>query len=153
MLNQLSPGYLQAIKREHHTIGEKAHQLELVRREAVARNWPISLIRDTSIRLRELEQILQEHFVREEEGGFLDEAVCNSPQYAAESSRLMHEHSEILGRIREMLARSSDRLAADPSLAYPFAKSLEATLRQLLMHETRENVLLKKAFNLDSDSI
>ena len=153
MLNQLSPGYLEAIKREHRTIGEKTHQLETMLREAVTRGWPTGLVRDLATRLRDLEQTLQQHFVREEEGGFLDEAVCTAPQYAAETSRLMHEHTEILARIREMITKATDKLTVDPSQSYPFAKSLESTLRQLLMHETRENALLKKAFNLDSDAI
>jgi hypothetical protein len=153
MLNQLSPGYVEAIKREHRAIGEQAHQLQATLRDAVARGWPAGVVEDLAIRMKTLERTLVQHFAQEEEGGFLDEAVCSAPQYAAETSRLMHEHTEILARLREMIVRATGKLAAEPSQSYPFAKSLEATLRQLLMHETHENGLLKKAFNLDSDAI
>jgi len=153
MLNQLSPSYLEAIKREHRTIGEQAHQLEKALRETVLQGWPASSIHDLATRLTALERTLRKHFAKEEDGGFLDEAVSTAPQYRAETSRLLHEHPEILARIREMIARSTDELTANSSLSFPFTKSLEATLRQLLMHETHENALLQKAFNLDSDTI
>jgi hypothetical protein len=152
-LNQLSPGYLEAIKREHRTIGEQAHQIDVLLRKSVAHGWTAGLIHALALRLKELEETLQRHFTSEEEGGFLDEAVCSAPQHATESTRLMHEHTEILSWIREMFAWANDKLVSDPSQSFSFGKSLEATLRQLLMHETRENSLLRKAFNLDPDAI
>lgn len=153
MLNQLSPNYVEAIKREHRTIGEQAHRLEVLLHDAVERGWPAGLIHAIANRLKALEETLQRHFALEEDGGFLDEAVCSAPHHAAETTRLMHEHTEILARLREMISLATDKLVSAPSQSFSFAKSLQAVLRQLLMHETREHDLLKKAFNLDSDAL
>ena len=153
MLHQLPKSFVDAIKSEHRMICAKAYQLESALHEATAQKWSLNMIQEVTNRLTDLEHCLHDHFEREEQGGFLDEAAANAPRVAVESAHLMRDHTEILARIREMIEHAKHNQATDALEWFPFAQSLRALLRQLLAHETQENALLRNAFNLDAEAL
>lgn len=91
---------------------------------------------------------LQAHFEREEQGGYLEEAMTRVPDLTPQANQLQKQHAEFLQLAERMVADAQcgdqpagvwQRLLADYAL---FAK-------QLLAHEAAENRLLGRAFNED----
>ncbi len=123
--------------------------------EAAEQGWTEVVACEILDRLRQLEQGLTAHFRREEEGGFLEEATASAPRFSQQVEELMGEHKELLDSVRALLATAQDQCASKSKIAgswEPFENELSATLQQLLDHETRENGLLQRAFNIEFDS-
>jgi hypothetical protein len=91
---------------------------------------------------------LQTHFELEESDGYLSDLVQKSPGLAATVDRLMHEHSELMGDVNELVKRVREDFAINQDtsdLAHRFG-----TFRgKLAAHEHEENQLLQEAYNLD----
>ncbi len=88
---------------------------------------------------------LDEHFEREEEGGYLHAALAVAPQFDRQAKLLMRQHrdfSERLGRIRIALPRRS----SDPSSWSQLQLDLQDLAGQLKEHEDLENEILGAAF-------
>ncbi|MGC3971675.1 MAG: hemerythrin domain-containing protein [Pirellulales bacterium] len=99
-------------------------------------------------RLAVLRDALAEHFRREEEGGYLEEAVGRKPALAHSADQLQEEHARLLVLAEELLA--------DAGEARPLAESWPRLLEKyrtfdasLSRHEAAEDNLLQAAFNED----
>ncbi|MBI2824727.1 MAG: hemerythrin domain-containing protein [Planctomycetia bacterium] len=153
MIGQESKAFIDAMKSEHRDLGDMVHRLELLLKEAVGRGWPGPLAEDIWVRLQKLERVLADHFAREEQGGFLEEALAHAPRFGPQAEHLLSEHVTLLACVR-YLVREAELNRHTPSAFWQvFADALAGALRQLLAHEAQENALLQKAFNADADIV
>jgi hypothetical protein len=95
--------------------------------------------------LSEVRRELQNHFVEEEGGGCLDEAVSYCPSLSDEVRRIEAEHPRLLESIDRLIAQARD---ADRSVQGRLAitHEFDELCAQLDAHEGAENALLRKAF-------
>jgi len=147
-VHEVNPYYTQAQgeHRELHAAIERIHHVLDETREIDASSRQVAEVTALVTALRDR---LARHFEREENGGYLEEAIVRVPQIAPQAIILQRQHGEFLTAANAMLdhARSTDaaplvwaNLKADYAL---FAKRLTA-------HEAAENALLSRAFNEDS---
>lgn len=88
------------------------------------------------------------HFLQEEDGGYLEEAIGRLPSVARPAATLQREHGELLALIDAIVADA--RPIADPQPAWKYlAQEFERFCKCLLSHETAENALRSRAFNVD----
>lgn len=96
--------------------------------------------------LDELYDRLSEHFLAEEQGGYMQDALRRAPHLAEEAARLVGEHPLFLLEIKAC------RLEADEQSA-PFSAELRGRFRKFteryLHHEHHENSLVQRAFDVD----
>jgi hypothetical protein len=98
--------------------------------------------------LRNLTELIEAHFAREEAGGYMGEALTRAPRLGGTAERLLAEHVDLLDDAQKlhMLAR-----AGVESMAW--WRQIEADFThlkaRLLAHEHAENKLLNEAFNRD----
>ena len=154
MIHQLTHAYANAIKCEHRDLAALAHRLQMAVTEATSKGWPEPAAKDIVDHLQQLENCLANHFAREEEGGFLEEATAGAPRFGHEVERLLEEHKELLADVRMLVAMGRKHCASATQTATAwdsFGTKLTATIKQLLNHETRENSLLQHAFNVELD--
>ncbi|MEO2046859.1 MAG: hemerythrin domain-containing protein [Pirellulales bacterium] len=95
-----------------------------------------------------LAQKLQEHFLEEEEGGFFDHIRKRAPQLSTNSTQLEKEHVDLLGQIRDLIAK-----AATCEGSEPWWQGLKTDFHDfsklLTQHESLENQLLQRAYSED----
>jgi hypothetical protein len=97
--------------------------------------------------LRRLAALLREHFAREEEGGYLEEAVSCAPCIARQAVRLQRQHGQfvqLVDRILDRATRAKPCRKAWVQLAHDFGR----LARRIDAHEAAENQILAKAFNV-----
>jgi iron-sulfur cluster repair protein YtfE (RIC family) len=98
--------------------------------------------------LSELHHYLAEHFLREEKGGFLEEAVAKLPRLAKRVMDLEHEHPELLKQIDnllELIPKVKPTASGWKRLAIEF----DRIARRLADHEAAESHLVEEGFNQD----
>jgi len=108
-------------------------------------------VNDAAASLRELMPklriFLQRHFQQEEQGGWLEEAVCSLPRLSHCLTGLEHQHQTLLRETDEALALLSSPL---PALA-DGADTFQSLANALLAHEAQEEEVLAEGFNQESD--
>ena len=90
--------------------------------------------------LQQLRETLSAHFVEEEQGGCLEEAVCCDPRLSPDVSRIEHEHADILKLLDRLIARSDESQTPD------FHESFRQFAKILHAHEAAEHRILQTAF-------
>jgi hypothetical protein len=99
-------------------------------------------------KLRELRATLEEHFQREEAGGYLEDAACKFPSVGKLVDRIIQEHPVLLTRLDGILETLSS-----PQITFPqwqIAHSqFAAYMKQQREHEHRENEIIQQGFNED----
>lgn len=102
--------------------------------------WKRLLLHEAG-RLREM---TEEHFAREEEGGYLAELLGDRPHLAGQARALLDEHEVARARLEKLDAL----LAGEPTV-----EALRARLRDIVTllsrHESRENELVQQATHDD----
>jgi hemerythrin len=95
--------------------------------------------------LRQLREELKHHFIEEEAGGCLDEAVSRCPRLSAEDRRIEAEHPRLLEGVDRLIAQALD---SDESVEKRVALGMafDELRRHLESHEAAENTLLRQAF-------
>ena len=98
--------------------------------------------------LDELITELKLHFMHEEEGGYLSEALSQAPRFTDRATELQQQHPQMLKAVRELYqqAQSGDGSAGWWSSLQAAYQSLA---EQIHAHETGENDLVQKAFTED----
>jgi iron-sulfur cluster repair protein YtfE (RIC family) len=101
--------------------------------------------------LSALAQKLQEHFLEEEEGGFFEHIRKRAPQLSTDSTQLEEEHVDLLGQIRDLVAKVATCEGSEP-----WWQDLKAEFHDfsklLMQHESLENQLLQRAYSEDIGS-
>lgn len=142
-----SRAYVEHLQREHHRLNrlllEIGHEVE----ELVRVSQPGITFEHVAQRLADLHQQLRSHFMEEETGGCLEEAVSRCPSLSEDCKRIIAEHA-VLDRMLEQLVaqtRNQEVLSADVQRSYrAFAEKLRA-------HEAAETRLLRMAFSDAAD--
>ena len=104
-----------------------------------------------SSQLSVLAQKLQEHFIEEEEGGFFDHIKKRAPQLSTDSTQLEEEHVDLLGQIRDLIAKAATCEGSE-SWWQGLKTDFHDFSKLLMQHESLENQLLQRAYGEDIGS-
>jgi iron-sulfur cluster repair protein YtfE (RIC family) len=148
MLDCILNGYVNAMECEHGQIARRTRQLEHSLDAIGLHGRNATAVGSVVEQLVELDRCLADHFKREEEGGFLDDAMTTAPRFAHEAESLLDEHDEMLTRVKDLVVMARAQDSGALSNWQSFAAAARNLIRQLTLHEERENVLLRKAFNV-----
>lgn len=105
---------------------------------------------DVALILRRVRNDLARHFAEEEAGGCLEEAVTKCPRFSPDETRILSEHSELLGRLDSLI----DRLATafeGTAQRHAFEIDLGDFCRRVHAHEAAENELIRRALGAAID--
>ena len=105
----------------------------------------VKAIRD---RLQELRDHLREHFVQEEQGGFLEESIARMPRLSVAAREVVAEHPRLLAELDTLVDKLPTQDVRDDSwdeAAHGFAAFTE----HLLAHERNENAVVQQGYNED----
>jgi hypothetical protein len=91
-------------------------------------------------RLSDLRTQLAAHFAREEEGGYLEEAVIRVPRMTPELLRLEREHPSLLAELDELI-RKAATIAPGKTMT-----GFREFQRRLTAHENAENRVMAEGF-------
>ncbi|MCA9236676.1 MAG: hemerythrin domain-containing protein [Planctomycetales bacterium] len=95
-----------------------------------------------------LSELCEAHFRREEEGGYMREAVQQAPQLSARARTLGEEHEELQEQIEKL--RILIHSGVESSAWWIRVQSdFAAFAKQISRHESEENALLQEAFSQD----
>ncbi len=124
---------------------------DLMRTVTSLRQWSYELAElgipkyeEMAWRVQEFRDRLDEHFVHEEQGGYLGAALAAAPQCAQQADRLLAQHGEFLG----CLDRFIERLKAVPPKFTHWQEArdeFDAFLARLRDHEAAENSIVHAA--------
>lgn len=96
-------------------------------------------------RLRELQHLLDEHFAKEEAGGYMEAVLRAVPNLSEQAHRLERQHAELHSSLSELI----DRLkTCDPCAHYwgDAVAEVRAFLEVLRHHEQAETDLVQRVF-------
>jgi hypothetical protein len=93
-------------------------------------------------RIDDLRRQLQTHFVEEETGGCLEEAVTRCPSLGAETKAILEEHPQLDGMLGHLVAQTGDPAAG----ALQVQQNWQAFSKMFHAHEAAETRLLQMAF-------
>lgn len=119
-------------------------------RRAFAAEPPESPDRLAAVRdcLRSLRDHLGAHFLQEERGGFLEEAVARMPRLGAAVSVLMAQHPALLAELDGIIAA----LPSSPASAAEWehvGKAYADFAARMSAHERGENAVVQEGYNED----
>ncbi len=132
----------------------KEHQ-EVARRIAELRQWwseldalGIRKFGEMASRVRELRDLLAEHFAEEERDGYLSAALAAAPRFSKLAGTLCEQHGQFLERLDHLIARLRD---SEPTSHYWRASrdEIEGLIFDLRQHEQSENAIVQAAFEDD----
>ena len=134
----------------HKEHAELRHLIETVKQRIdTARNTKArDTDRDLIQAIKQLCDHVEEHFQREENGGWLEEAVVRAPHLARRLGRLERQHKPLCQRVQRLVAAAEAGKQGDKWLN-EFEEKFAKFGRQLLAHETCEERVLQKGFNDD----
>lgn len=99
-------------------------------------------------KLLQLRTMLEEHFRREEAGGYLEEAACKVPSIGKQADRIIQEHPALMTRLNAMIDLLSPKEIT--LLRWQAAHNqFAAFTREQREHERRENEIIQQGFNED----
>jgi iron-sulfur cluster repair protein YtfE (RIC family) len=99
-------------------------------------------------RLQELRDHLREHFVQEEQGGFLEESIARMPRLSVAAREVVAEHPRLLAELDTLVDKLPTQDVRNDSwdeAAHGFAAFTE----HLLAHERNENAVVQQGYNED----
>jgi len=99
-------------------------------------------------RLAELRDQLELHFAHEEVDGYFKDVVRRAPQAAELVEALNAEHPRLFAAI-EQLAKFVDESADEADWRDSASQRFADLIRQLALHERRENRMVQDAYNND----
>lgn len=143
--------FIEAVKAEHRELAAQMHAIQALLDETPSAAELPAAVERAARSLDELCESLSRHFVQEEEGGFLEEALVHAPQLSGEARQLMGEHPELKKTAAEAAARVRNcKTAADWQAVAAKTRQLLKRLRQ---HEAGETRVLFAGFNIDPEII
>jgi hemerythrin len=106
---------------------------------------PVKSIRD---RLKELRDHLRDHFVQEEQGGFLEESIARMPRLSVAAREVVAEHPRLLAELDTLVDKLPTQDVRDDSWDEA-ARGFAAFTEHLLAHERNENAVVQQGYNED----
>lgn len=103
---------------------------------------------DLRAALGDLRTILQEHFVQEEAGGFIEESIARIPRLASAARDVMAEHPRLLDELDGLL-ESLSVLDISPAGWRSARERFNAFADHLLAHERNEHAVVQDGYNED----
>lgn len=101
---------------------------------------------DLAAQLCTIRDHLAEHFTKEEQGGYMEEALSRAPRFGALAGELERQHPLLLDEVRALAALA-------PSVADADVPRFVARVREfcaaLARHEGAETRIVQSAFNRD----
>lgn len=152
MFDQVLNGYVSAMTCEHRHIEQLVRCIQSTVDEASTKDRPPEVMNRLLSEVEELEVCLTRHFQREEDGGFVEDAVVAAPRFAQEAHELLGEHDQMLTKLRSIVHGARAQAKAREVNWPDFAADVRNFARQLKSHEVRENTLLHRAFNYANGS-
>ena len=99
-------------------------------------------------RLLELRDHLRDHFVQEEQGGFLEESIARMPRLSVAAREVVAEHPRLLAELDTLVDKMPVRDIRDASWD-DAALGFAAFTDHLLAHERNENAVVQQGYNED----
>jgi hypothetical protein len=100
---------------------------------------------ELSARLERTRRHLAEHFRFEEQNGYLDELLKHKPHLARRVQDLLEDHRRLLHALDDLITSATQANELDDALG----RQAREWVAQVRRHESRENLLVEDAFNLD----
>lgn len=100
--------------------------------------------------MSEMQDHLERHFAREENGGWLEEAVVRAPHLAHRLTELEQQHRPLRERIAH-LVKEAETLDGGRESVQKVREEFEKFAKQLLVHESYEERVLQQGFNEELD--
>jgi len=140
--------YVAAVRADHRHQGSLVHHVRSALASGASSNWDQASVQQILASLDEIHQHLEQHFAREEEGGYLEEALVHAPRLKSQAAELMAEHPLLLKKFGELVAAAKSGKKGQPQ--WPLlASDLSKAIDELVRHEMGENQLLQDAFAAD----
>ena len=140
--------YVASVRADHRHQGSLVHHVRSALASGAKSNWDQASVQQILASLDELHQHLGQHFAREEEGGYLEEALVHAPRLKDQAAQLMAEHPQLLKRFGDLLTAAKNGKQEQPQ--WPLlASDLNKAIDELVKHEMGENQLLQDAFAAD----
>jgi len=98
--------------------------------------------------LRDLRTHLADHFAREEQGGFLEEAVARVPRLAAATRSILSQHPALLAELDRLIADLA-MVTEDAEAWRRIGRGFEAFSAHMAAHERSENSVVQEGYNED----
>ena len=119
-------------------------------RSAFAAEGPPSADQQTQVLacLRRLRANLAEHFLQEERGGFLEEAVTRVPRLSSAVREIVGQHPLLLAELDGVIERLDAALSAD-SAWDAAADGFRRFAEHMAAHERSENGVVQEGYNED----
>jgi len=106
---------------------------------------PPKAVRD---RLLELRDHLRDHFVQEEQGGFLEESIARMPRLSVAAREVVADHPCLLAELDALVNKLPAQDVRDESWDEA-ARGFAAFTEHLLAHERNENAVVQQGYNED----
>lgn len=140
-----SRAFVVHLRDEHRRLNEATRDLESELAEQ-ALHSARKVNKNVTDSLRRLRNRLAQHFLEEEEGGCIEEAVARCPTLSTEAFNLEHEHRDLLAELDQLIAQSGEQ----PELPQ-LATRYQTFATRLRIHEAHENKLLERGFNVSME--
>jgi len=113
---------------------------------AADRPWSRELASEAACMLDELRAHLHQHFAKEEEGGYLEQALAAAPRYHEQAEALLRQHGSMLQQMDQIAATAKGATAAENRWR-ELPVQVRELLQSLIAHETAENQIVQHALN------
>lgn len=144
MFNQESSrSYINHLLAEHRRL----HRMLVLARNTMAADDGAWVARFVKL-LGDIRCELQCHFVEEEQGGCLDQAVSFQPNLSPDLKHVEAEHPQLLAAIDGLLAQAKD-CRDTPSQRVAMRVAFDNLCHDLHTHEAAENDILRRGFGVD----
>jgi hemerythrin-like domain-containing protein len=132
-------GYLKHLQVEHRQLN---HLLGTLEQQLTGWREPTVVPPGFADHLQDLQRMLVAHFVEEEEGGCLEEAVVRCPQLGPQRTALEAEHGQLKQQLENLVEH-----VRHPHVGAPHVRTAyRAFADQLRAHEAGESEVLERAF-------
>jgi hypothetical protein len=143
-IERADPAILGHVLAEHRDL----FRLITLARKAFAADAPTSDLEPTLNSLRELRHHLHDHFLQEEEGGFLEEAVTRVPRLSQAMREIVGQHPGLLSELDNLIAALA-RSGQTGEAWLGARQAFDAFAAHLQAHERSENAVVQAGYNED----
>lgn len=148
MVAEILQAYVASVRADHRHQGSLVHHLRSALARGAESSWDQASVKQILTSLDELHQHLKHHFAREEEGGYLEEALVHASRLQSQAAQLMAQHPPLLKKFGDLIAAAKSWKQGQSQ--WPLlARDLNKAIDELVGHEMGENQLLQEAFAAD----